>query len=523
MGSEQGSVRRRELRRLRNQAQDGLTIALGKGHVWSKCGRWPAPPSDKQCEGQEALPLDTHIDAERSRRTGEAYVGRVQRCYNGLGCPWCSTTAGAHYGDCLATSVARASIAGWTSIMFTITVPHRAWDSLERVQDVLDRLTAYLLNRGRSKVNDRLLDAWGGREHAMVTEWMHAERSGWHPHAHGLLQLGAELDDEEIDDLETALAHQAVAWLKAEKWYEADPNLVVTFCRVRDGRGVADYLTKIGWELGGGSIKAGRSGESSSVHGLAVRLAEIVGADSFEDALACERRGEAVARIRGLLREWEAATKRRHLLVTSRGWWGRWLPEVEERNVRQVVAAGRKLEVRDRQMVRDAAAALAEHLGVEIEEDHKMSEEYDVPEEEEGSDRVLSIERPVWAEFDQAVRARLRGYRLVLPVLQRAKYGSIAVLCELIEDFGPLEAARMIAATLPDAPPIWQAGDGTLVIARNLHAGHTLTLVEDWGTSPSEATWLDRAKERRGAIDPDAERLAATNYRRALDAERKGR
>jgi hypothetical protein len=338
-----------------------------------------------------------------------------------------------------------------------------------------------------------------------------------------LLQLGADLDDDELDALESRLRDQCVEWLQRRGWHDAERESVLNFRRVRDGRGVADYLTKIGWELGGGSVKLGKSGESASVHGLAVRLAELVGGDPVEQALHCEHRSGEVRRTRHLLREWEQATKKRQMLVTSKGWWARWLPEVKEHSVRQAVAAGRKLEVRDRQMVREAAAALAEALGVEIEEDHKLGEQYDVAAEDEGTRRVIAVDRPVWAEFDQAIRARLRGYRLVLPVLQKARYGTVAAVCELVEDHGPEEAARLIAATLPDAPPIWRAADGTLVIARTLPAGHGLELVEDWGAESAGATWLDRVRERNGQPDPDADRMAETNFRRSLEAEKRAK
>jgi hypothetical protein len=96
-------------------------------------------------------------------------------------------------------------------------------------------------------------------------------------------------------------------------------------------------------------------------------------------------------------------------------------------------------------------------------------------------------------------------------------------VCELVEDHGPEEAARLIAATLPDAPPIWRAADGTLVIARTLPAGHGLELVEDWGAESAGATWLDRVRERNGQPDPDADRQAETNFRRSLDAEKRAK
>lgn len=228
------------------------------------------------------------------------YVASLLRCGSAWSCPVCAPAI--RWKRELRLRAALEAYQGDTGgvvRMVTLTVPHRAGDSLAGLLDGLTRAWSQVVAGRRWTLAQARYGIAGWLRAVEVTVGSH----GWHPHLHVLVLVAAGCD-------EAALG----AWL-TERWRAACSAAGLRVpsrergVDLRDvGASAAGYLTAMSTEALRGDVKLGRAGSVAPLQLL--------------DLAGTER--EAWARARWC--EYAAATRGRHTVASSRGlrrWLGR--------------------------------------------------------------------------------------------------------------------------------------------------------------------------------------------------------
>jgi len=203
----------RDRRQVQAEAQAGFRAAFGWRHKLAQCGVSPAPSKKQPGDGQLAFGVFQHL-----WETGEIRHSGTETCFGGR-CVHCSVAASAHYGDCLATAVARNAVRGGSTLMWTINVSHYLPEALADVRARVADLRRYLLGVNECRVLARHLRVdLGLVGWAAVGEVMHGERNGWGPHLHGLLFFDRELTQREMDLFEHRTAVGMVERVADRGW-----------------------------------------------------------------------------------------------------------------------------------------------------------------------------------------------------------------------------------------------------------------------------------------------------------------
>lgn len=460
--------RRAELRRQRSKHAAGLAVAFGEDDDLVRCGTFVPPPRRPgELEGMLQL---------FRMPSGEVFLGGTHRCRKPALCPWCGATVSAHLAQVLGTGVARWAARRSASLMLTLTVAHGRSDALGDLLAVLDECVRRLFTRGRSREATAVMARWRLATWGGLLETMDGPRNGWGPHLHLAIFLDRpELDDEEVAELEHELATLVCRW-QEDLWHRP-PSIerVLSVVQFRNGQGLAEYLTKAGLEMTGGSGKDGRSGETRSFHAMCVDLAELVAGRSKDDVRAGAERA-AVDQLVARLHEYRDAHHGRAFFRSGSNFWSLLVPDVEERSSQAIVAAGQRLRHSDTVMLNAAAAELRVVVGAAADEVVGVAEE-----DQAAAEVVGAIDAGVWAQIVRALRYRRFPPDVhLLELIQGSRYGPHAALCETVERVGVEQALRQLALLLPRPPLVWRTGEGVVVLSDRVPAGAVWDLVEDW-------------------------------------------
>lgn len=167
---------------------------------------------------------------------GDLHFGGVQRCGSVHSCPVCAARIAQERRMETITALAswRAE-GGWVS-MLTLTLPHRAGQSLERVRGALTACTRYL-NSGRDSLK-ALLSDYGYHGQIRASEVTHGV-NGWHPHLHVLVFTRAQVPADVVDQIKGRWQDAAVS----QGWAAPGWDVGATW---QDGQNAAEYVNKAG-------------------------------------------------------------------------------------------------------------------------------------------------------------------------------------------------------------------------------------------------------------------------------------
>ena len=236
-------LRRRAAERAQALIRDvcgDLTVAQRIG----KCGRIPTGKGN---------PKVAKID-------GRAYMAGLQTCGNVWSCVACSYKIRVKRAAEISVAVRRHLDSGGGVLHVVVTMPHRLRDALNELWPILSDCWAYVTSGGGWRSFKDQHDVLGYIRAAEVT---HALSSGWHPHCHVLLFVGAPMspcvNEEAFYSLRAAIRHR---WCKrmADKHgrtMSEEFGIRVDPVKADDAEGSGQYLTKVGYELAMTNTKVG--------------------------------------------------------------------------------------------------------------------------------------------------------------------------------------------------------------------------------------------------------------------------
>lgn len=199
-------------------------------------------------------------------------------------------------------------------LFVTVTLPHDEGDALEPLWKACAKSWS-LIWAGDGGIE--LRDDYGITGAIRALEVTHGA-NGWHPHLHVLLFLEAELDQADVDHLETELYDRWVAGVTSFGYRQPTRRNGIDVERVGSIDALGDYLTELaeGWspnmELARLDLKAGRRGGRSPLELLA-------SAYNAGDELALTPDVDQARRDLKLWREFEQASWRKNQLTWTPG------------------------------------------------------------------------------------------------------------------------------------------------------------------------------------------------------------
>ncbi len=247
----------------------------------SKCGRVP-----------------TGRFRPRVKRTENgAFMSGLQTCGSVWGCLRCSYKVGRKRTTDINHCVASHINAGGGVLHVVVTMPHRPDEALDELWSILSDCWQHVTSGGGWKKLKERHDVLG---YVRATEVTHSWGSGWHPHCHVLLFVGAPMSPIENEDAYCAL-RRAIRQRWTKRMGEKHGRTMSTEFGIRvdpvkadEADGSGQYLTKVGYELAMADSKIGRS--EGQRHPFAIA----------HDAASYGDKADAM-----LLREWVVGSKRK--------------------------------------------------------------------------------------------------------------------------------------------------------------------------------------------------------------------
>jgi hypothetical protein len=235
----------------------------------------------------------------------------VCHCSSVWACPVCAPRIRGRRAAELATGLLSHLGTGGGVAFVTLTVPHHQGDRLRPLFDAVSVSWREVL----ADKSFRRLRADLRLECVRALEVTHGE-NGWHPHLHGALVMGRQIERGEVQELRRELYR---AWCSAVERRGYEPpswKYGASVIQVRSGAGaVGAYITKVqglAHEMTRLDRKAARKGLAP--FGILARCRGAVESDG-----AGGERFRRDSRSVGLWREYESATKGRRALTWSRG------------------------------------------------------------------------------------------------------------------------------------------------------------------------------------------------------------
>lgn len=222
--------------------------------VGPEFSEWVRPPRPARCRWRVAELVGVHHAEGRP-----AHWSGLERCGSIWACPVCSAVIRGRRAAEIQHAVDEHRKTGGAVVMVTLTLRHKVGDPLQVGLDASLK-GWHRLTKGRQwrRIRARL-----GLVGAIRALEVTVGRNGWHPHAHALLFLSAELQLDQVAELEDELA---------DLW---PPIVTKLGARTPDRKhgvkvtavgSAADYLAKVqehdraGLELARGDLKNGRAG-----------------------------------------------------------------------------------------------------------------------------------------------------------------------------------------------------------------------------------------------------------------------
>ncbi len=237
--------------------------------------------------------LGMQVDVWHFASKGSAAYGGLETCANVWCCPLCAAKISERRRVDLIAGVNQWRQEGHSVALMSLTFPHGAGDSLTVILDAF--LKAYRRLTGHRSYRE-LQTRYGIQGAIRALEVTHG-RNGWHPHAHILLFLDAEVDQAQL------VADVYPLWVKACALAGLPAPSLQHGVDVSNGDYAARYASKWGLEseVTKGMQKRGEGGNRSPWDLLRSSLAD-------DDAQA-----------RALFAEYALAFKGKKQLVWSRG------------------------------------------------------------------------------------------------------------------------------------------------------------------------------------------------------------
>jgi hypothetical protein len=235
---------------------------------------------------------------------GQAYLSGLQTCGNVWVCPACSYKVRVKRAFEIAWAVRKHLNNGGGVLHIVVTMPHRAGEALADLWKILSDCWAHVTSGGGWKTFCRDFDVLGYVRAAEVT---HSRASGWHPHCHVLLFVGAPMSPVENEDrfyaLRKAIRHRWTSRMadKHGRTMSEEFGIRVDPVKADEAEGSGQYLTKVGYELAMADTKIGRDDGHRTPFAIMHDAAET--GDMADIAL---------------MREWVTASYRKHSISWSR-------------------------------------------------------------------------------------------------------------------------------------------------------------------------------------------------------------
>ena len=257
-------ARRRQRRTAADRAQALIRDTCGDlptAQRIVKCGRIPTGQGN---------PKVAKVD-------GHAYMSGLQTCSNVWCCVACSYKIRVKRAAEIAVAVRRHLDNGGGVLHVVVTMPHRAGEPLAELWSILSDCWAHVTSGGGWKTFRERHDVLGYIRAAEVT---HAWSSGWHPHCHVLLFVGAPMspcvNDESFYALRAAIRNRWCKRMAAKhgRTMSEEFGIRVDPVKADDADGSGQYLTKVGYELAMTNTKVGRDAEHRTPFAIAHDAAE---------------------------------------------------------------------------------------------------------------------------------------------------------------------------------------------------------------------------------------------------------
>ncbi len=242
------AVRRQQRRNAADRAQTLIREICGDLPVAKrivKCGRIPTGQGNPKV----------------AKIGGRAYMSGLQTCSNVWCCVACSYKIRVKRAAEIAVAVRRHLDNGGGVLHIVVTMPHRAGEALADLWSILSDCWAHVTSGGGWKTFRERYEVLGYIRAAEVT---HAWSSGWHPHCHVLLFVGAPMspceNEEAFYSLRAAIRHRWCNRMadKHDRTMSEEFGIRVDPVKADDADGSGRYLTKVGYELAMTNTKVGR-------------------------------------------------------------------------------------------------------------------------------------------------------------------------------------------------------------------------------------------------------------------------
>jgi len=187
------------------------------------------------------LPGGWGVDVVRNPNTNSAHFVGLEQCSRVWLCPVCAQRITNQRRKELSFALAAAKQKGWTAVLVTYTLSHRADDLLVNSVDALQRsLRGFKSGRAWQEVKHEY-GVQGGIKSLEITYG----ENGWHPHIHELMFLDVPADRVNIPGFKNWLADRWLAML-AKNGFSASWERGLDV-RTADSE-IASYIAKWGHE-----------------------------------------------------------------------------------------------------------------------------------------------------------------------------------------------------------------------------------------------------------------------------------
>jgi len=236
---------------------------------------------------------------------GRPHMSGLQTCGSVWGCTVCSYKVRVKRAVEISLAVKAHLANGGGVLHIVVTMPHRAGEALDKLWGILSDCWGHVTSGGGWQAFKKRHDVLGYIRAAEVT---HSWGSGWHPHCHVLLFVGAPMSPVDNEDAYYAV-RQALRsrWTKrmAEKHgrtMSTEFGITVDPVKTDEADGSGQYLTKVGYEMAMVDSKVGRGEGHRTPFAIAHDAAETGDLADVE-----------------LFREWIMASHSKHSITWSRG------------------------------------------------------------------------------------------------------------------------------------------------------------------------------------------------------------
>jgi hypothetical protein len=251
---------------------------------------------------RDTIPTKQTVEVICNLDTNTAGFQNLQTCNSVWACPVCAAKISEQRRREL--QIATANIV-YKTVLITYTLRHRNFHTLAQSLNAL-KAARRALKAGRwfQDITDDY--GWVGSVSSYEVTW--SPRNGWHPHAHELVLLPANISPVDLGALEFRLKRQwskvlAVEGFTAEFEHGLDVQTSDTMIR--------DYIIKWGHEPKGNPW--------SPEHEVTKSVSKFAGADGYTPWQLLDRYGEGDKQSGALFQEYFQAFKGSHQLQWSRG------------------------------------------------------------------------------------------------------------------------------------------------------------------------------------------------------------